>query len=762
MCPGVIIRPRMSLAPGTKFGPYEIVGPLAAGGMGEVYRARDTRLGRYVAIKVLPETMSKDLDRLWRFRQEARAIAALNHPGICTIYDIGEERGRQFIAMEFLEGETLRRRMISRRTSPHEVARFGSQIADALDAAHLKMVVHRDIKPENICITERGTPKVVDFGLAKFVQEVNEQTVSETVTKEGSMIGTLAYMAPEQVRGHAVDGRADIFSLGVVLYEMATGHRPFEGRSMFELGSAILQKAPAPFATAVSPSLRRIILRCLAKDPGRRYQRAGELRAALDAVLGDTLHGLPHPEFPLAAFEASAPPIRAIVVFSLRNLSSNIDEEYFAEGMTEALTAALAQVGALRVVSHKAVPQTLKQIARRLKVDAAVEGTVLRVGDRVRITAKLIDAPGGTHIWADSYERDLRNVLAMQTEIARAIAKEIQIKLTPREEAQLFRATEVDPNAYRLYLKGKFQFQKWTPEGFRKGVEFFRQAIEQDPSYGPAYAGMADCYSLAGFYHLMPGKVVFAPAKAAARQALELDETSAEAHVSAGLACLARDWDWLTALAECKRAIELNPSSASAHHWYGTILNFCGRQQEALMEMRYALDLDPLSLIIQTHLGWVFYTLGEYDLAIKQLRQALEVDRTFLFAQWMLGQTYSVAGQHLEAIELIEKVNALFGRDPPVLAGLLGYNLAKSGRAGQARELLAGLEGSVKADSASPYEPVLLCTGLGDVDQAFGWLEACFADRSSYLALLKIERILDPLRSDPRFQDLVVRINFPS
>jgi|SRR5215467_2736274 len=764
---------RATLIPGTKLGDYYVQELLGFGGMGEVYRARDARLERDVAIKVLPASLPHDPDRLRRFEQEARAAAALNHPNILAVFQMGTYEGAPYLVSELLEGSTLREH---ERLGPVAVSKavdYAIQTAHGLAAAHDKGIVHRDLKPENLFVTKDGRIKILDFGLAKLTRpEGKSAATSETLsqaTVSGMVMGTVGYMSPEQIRGQSIDGRADIFSLGVVLYEMVAGRRPFEGATAIEVGSAILQKPPEPFPSDVPASLRRIVGHCIAKESSGRYQRAEELRVALEAILGEENKlGRSRPAVIGAGKGLAAGPIRSLVVLPLRNLSPNPDEEYFAEGVTEELTSALAQVSSLRVVSHRSAVhyqgrnQPLREIARKLKVEAAVEGAVLRVGDRVRITAQLIHAPADTHIWAGSYERDLRNVLALQTEIARAIANEIQVKLTPREQARLLRPGEVDPDAYRLYLKGRFHLLKWTPEGFGKGVEFFRQALEQDPSYALAYAGLAECYCFAGFYHLMPGKVVFAPAKAAARRALELDETLAETHVSMAAASLAHDWDWLTALAECRRAIELNPGHANAHHWYAIISNFCGRQREALAEMRHALDLDPLSLIIQTHLGWVFYTMGEYDQAIRQFQQALELDRNFLFAQWMLGQTYSAAGQHEKAIELIEKVNALFGRDPPVLAGLLGYNFAKTGRESEAHQLLAGLENSVKAGAASPYEPVLLCTGLNDVDQAFAWLETCYADRSSYLALLKIERIIDPLRSDPRFQDLVLRVNFPA
>jgi len=747
---------------------YRVLEELGRGGMGIVYKAEDVRLGRHIALKFLPDRLSHDPCAIERFSLEARAASALNHPHICTIHDIGEDNGLRYIVMELLEGQTLKQRIASGPISTEQSMKWAIQVAEALEAAHVKGIVHRDIKPSNIFINERADAKVVDFGVAKLLSPVSERTLTGTLMEMDDLAGTLPYMSPEQLGGKPVDGRSDIFSLGVVLYELSNGVRPFRGKTAFELASRILEKPPGRIGDAVPLSLRKIILRCLEKDVGRRYQRAGELRAALEAIECESAVAASlSAKYPGAAGKTPPQPIRGIAVLPLRNISPNQDEQYLAEGLTEELSATLAQMSALKVVSHRsaktnpATSRLLAEISRKYGVEAAIEGAVLRAGNRVRVTVQLVDIATATHVWARSYERDLRNILRLQAEIAQAIAREIQIKLSPREEARFERLGEVDPEAYRLYLKGRFHWLKWTPEGFQKGVELFRQAIERDPTYALPYAGLADCYCLAGFYHLMPGKVVFSPAKEAAQRALELGGTLPEPHVSVALASLAKDWDWATALEECRRAIEINPGHANAHHWYGVFLNCCGRSQEALEEMRYALSLDPLCLIIQTHVGWVLYSLGEYDQAIQQFQQTLELDRNYLFAQWLAGQTYGVAGQHGRAVDLIEQVNASFGRDPAILTGLLGYNLAKRGEKARAYELLAQLEGSAKFGVASPYEPVLLSVGLGEVDRAFAWLETCYEERSSYLALLKIERVLDPLRSDPRFKDLVRRIAFP-
>ncbi len=771
-----------ALSPGTPISHYRIIEKIGAGGMGVVYKAQDTKLDRIVALKFLPSHLVCDPEAKDRFEHEARAASALNHPNITTIYEIDEVAGECFISMEYVAGKSLKETVRDKALTVQEVMGIALQIGEGLKAAHAKGIVHRDIKSDNIKVTAEGLVKIMDFGLAKL------RGVAK-ITRTGTTLGTLQYMSPEQARGLEVDERSDIFSFGVVLYEMVTGRLPFTGDNEAALVHAVVNATPEPMArykAKVPEGLQRVVEKALAKNRDERYQHVDEMIADLKSTKRklETTPSAGKQVGPLGSKRSrlylyaglalvvvlvilsrthllgpSREPIDSLAVLPLENLSRDPDQEYFSDGMTDALITELQKIRSLRVISRTSVmrfkksEESLPEIAKTLNVKAVVEGSVLREGDVVRINVQLIQASPEKHLWANSFDRDMKGVLVLQTDVARAIAQEVRALVTPEEKKEMASSRPVNPEAQEAYLKGRFYWNKRTEPDLQRAIDYFNQAIEKDPSYALAYAGLASTHVLLPNYGLLSATEAKTKAEAAAGRALQLDPTLGEAHaVLAGIKS-DYDWDWAGAESEFKLAIELSPSYPTAHQWYGELLSYLGRLDEALAEIEQAHELDPLSLIIITQLGNALYFKREYDNAIVQYKKAIELDPDFPGAHVGLGWAYEMQGKLDEAIAEFQEVRTLG-------AGLaeLGYGYARAGKRTEAAEILNELlEVSRQGDQVSS-SIALVYYGLGDMGKMFEWLDEAYEQRGPGLLLMKVDPLFDGLRSDPRFTALLKKM----
>jgi serine/threonine-protein kinase len=843
----------MNLAIGSRLGPYELLSPLGKGGMGEVYLAQDTRLGRRVALKILPAEVAADQERMRRFVQEAKAAAALNHPNIAHIYEIAEADGVPFIAMEFIDGQTLREYINRRQTELGKLLRLLQHVAGGLAKAHAAGIIHRDLKPDNIMITRDDHAKILDFGLVKLIepqhaasQSDNASEVATAILQQhstpGVILGTAGYMSPEQAQGKTdeIDHRSDIFSFGCILFEAVTGQRAFKGKDSIDTLNKIIREHPPPISNFRSDApnhLQRIVRRCLAKDPEERYQtikdvaiELKELRLELTSKLDTSVPPVtsastkgqdPHstagrkaisgivsagqPSISSAEYIVSeikqhkraatalavvvlaivalvlwffvfysptVAQISSIAVMPFVNASGNADIEYLSDGITESLINSLSQIPKISVkarssvFTYKGKEITPQQVAKDLSVQAILNGRLSQRGDQVILSVELVNARTGNEIWGEQYNRTMTDLLSLQSEISRDVSSQLKSRLTGAEEQKIAKNYTANAEAYQLYLRGRYHWNKRTPADIKKSVEYFQQAINKDPTYGLSYAALAEGYILFGEYDVSSPQEAFAKARAAALKAIEIDETLAEAHNALAAVKGVYEWKFAEAEAEWQKAIALNPNYATAHQWYGEQLLDLGRFEEALAELKRAQEFDPLSLIINVVLGEAYRVNRENDKAIEQQKKALEMDPNLTRAHLFLAQAYQQKGMFEEAADEIGKAFMLMG-SPPEDASHFSAAVKDAYKTSGAKaycrtvaELLTNL--AAKRPGPDPLPGVLagFWAQAGETDKAFALLEKLYQEHNEWVLHIK-DPTFDPLRTDPRYADLLRRVGLP-
>jgi serine/threonine-protein kinase len=751
----------MTLSPGTRLGPYEVIAPIGAGGMGEVYKARDTRLGREVAIKVLPETTARDPDALARFEREARAVAALSHPNILSIFDFGTHEGAAYAVMELLEGGTLRSALDGGALPPRRAVDYALQIATGLRAAHEKGIVHRDLKPENVFVSRDGHVKILDFGLAKRTERTSEPNATNLPTASirtlpGTVMGTVDYMSPEQVRGEPVDHRSDLFAFGSVLFEMLTGRKPFARGSGADTMAAILMADAPELPESAGPgALSRVVRHCLEKSPDQRFQSARDLAFNLQPLVSG------HSESSPSAPEG----VPTVAVLPFLNFSSDPENEFFADGMTEDVIAHLSKIRSVKVISRTSVmafkkrEQSLREIGKTLGADAILEGSIRRAGNRVRIVSQLIDAATDEHLWADTYDRELVDIFAIQTDVALHIAAALQAELSLDERSRIARKPTRNTHAYQLYLQGRHAFHRNTENDYRRALVYLEQAVAEAPELAVGYAAIAQLYtevSAQGLGNIAPSAVALNSAKNAAEKALRLDDGLGDAHSIFATVKFMRDYDWTGAEREFQLALSLAPGSGDVYDLYGWMCSALGRHEDAIRLVTRAKELDPLAHA--SDLGTELLRAGRYSEGLEEARRVLEFDPSLTRAHSLLGWANVLLGRYEEGLPALERAVAISG-DGVMFESQLGQAYAMAGRRDEARRILDKLREAAKTSYVAPYHFAYVLTGLGEADAAMDWLEMAYAERAGAIYGIKGSFLFRDLRDHPRFQALLKQMN---